>query len=288
MRCLARSPDDRFASAAELRAALQAADLGAPEPVSYADNTAITTRTPPAGTPVAAGGAAAAAGKTAGAGAAAGTATPAPTEGGGAAFVRRERSFLLPALIVILVAGALAVAGVLIGNTLADRGIIGGSDTPGTTAAPASTAGPLAVTAAIPFDPEGDGAENDDAAPRVLDDDPGTEWVTETYSAPATQFGGLKDGLGLALTLDQAAALGELSVTFSTPGWTADVYVAAEPAAELAGWGEPVATGQAFGEGDTTVDLGGATGGAVLIWITALPDTGNVAIGSVAVTADSP
>lgn len=278
MRALARDPDGRYATAAELRAALQSADLGAPDPVTYEDNTAVTNVTPPAGTPALAGGPADTSSGTAakvGGAAATGAATPPPTTG----FVRSERSILFPAIIVIFVALALAMAGVLIGNTLADRGIIGGTDTteatpPGDTVAPTE----VTVTVATPFDPEGDGAENDEAAPRAFDDDPESVWVTETYSAPAEQFGGLKDGLGLILTLDQATALGALTIASPTPGWTADLYVADAAAADLAGWGEPVVTDQPFGDGQTVVDLGGATGSEVLIWITAMPSGGRVEI----------
>jgi serine/threonine-protein kinase len=279
MRAMAREPDGRFATAAELRAALQSADLGsAPDrPVHYADNTAITAVTPPAGTPAVAAGTA---------GGAAGRGTPpaaAPPSRAGRA--KRERSILFPAIVVLFVAVALAVAGVLIGNTLADRGIIGGPDTTETTEGGGETAAPteVVVTTATPFDPEiGDG-ENDDVAPRAIDDDPATAWATSTYAS--SDFGGLKDGLGLILTLDQAAALATLTVNSPTPGWTADVYVADSAAPDLAGWGEPVATGQTFGDGDTTVDLAGASGSEVLIWITALPQEAKVEIADASVTA---
>ena len=276
MRAMARDPDQRYGTAAELRAALQAADLGAVEPVSYVDNTAITTRTPPAGTPAigGAGGMAATAG--------AGGATPPTPPVNQPATRTRERSIAAPAVIVVFVAVALAVAGVLIGNTLADRGIIGGSDTTEATDGGGSPATPLAITAVTPFDPEGDGAENDASAALVLDDDPTTEWVTETYNTPS--FGNLKTGLGLVLTLDRPADLATLDLVTSTPGWSASLYVAAQPAPDLAGWGEPVTTGDVAGN-DASFDLGATNGAAVLLWITRLPDGGKVAIGDVAVAA---
>ena len=292
MRALARDPDGRYATAAELRAALQAADLGAPDPVVYEDNTAITTATPAGGTPVVAATGSAGTGGSAGGGA--GTAGPAggrdtagaPTPAATTGSTKRERSILFPAIIVVFVALALAMAGVLIGNTLADRGIIGGTDTteantPDDTVAPTAAA----VTVATPFDPEGDGAENDDVAPRAFDDDPQSVWATETYSAPAEQFGGLKEGLGLILSLDQASSLATLTVSSPTPGWTADLYVADEAAADLAGWGEPAVSGQPFGDGETVVDLGGASGSEVLIWITAMPSGGRVEIADASVAA---
>ncbi len=272
MRAMARDPEQRYQSAAELRAALQAAHLGPPEPVSYADNTAVTTRTPPAGTPLVVG-------------AAAGGAGTGP-DGGGAppAAGRPRRRVVGPVLIVVFVALALAVAGVLIGNTLADGGLFDGDDaTATTTTAPAATDTPLRVAAATSFDPQGDdGEENESTAPLAIDDDPASAWVTSTYNS--ADFGGLKDGVGLVLTLDRAADLASLTVTSTTPGWTADVYVAAEAAPDLAGWGEPVAAGQAMGA-ETTVDLGGANGAAVLIWVTALPEGRKVEVTGVVVAA---
>ena len=285
MRALARDPGDRYATAAELRAALQAADLGRSEPDPYpaapvgpatnatgvgqagggppgSDHTALTARTPPSGTPAV-------------------VPPPGPPPSSPRAFVKRERSLLLPALLVVFVAVALAVAGVLIGNTLADRGIIGGSDTTQPPNGDTGQSATVTITQATPFDPEGDAHENDDAAARVLDDDPSSAWITETYNN--TAFGGLKDGVGLVLTLDAAADLGQLIITSPTAGWSTDIYVADQPAADLEGWGDPVASGS-VAAGDTSFDLGGAHGGSVLIWITALPDGGNVEIAGVSVT----
>lgn len=279
MRAMARDPDQRFDGAAELRAALQAADLGPSEPVSYADNTAVTTRTPPAGTPAVS---AASGGGGGGGGGGAAKGTGAAPNGD---FVKRERGFLFPALIIVFVAIALAVAGVLIGNTLSEDGLFGGADGTTTTTAPPAPDGaaPVTITTATPFDPEVGDGENDEAAPRAIDDDPASAWVTSTYNS--ADFGGLKEGVGLILTLDRAVALDTLTVSSTTGGWTADVYVGEEAAADLAGWGEPVVAAQPFAEGETVVDLGGATGDQVLIWITALPDGGNVAIADVSVAA---
>ena len=142
---------------------------------------------------------------------------------------------------------------------------------------------PVAITTATPFDPEVGDGENDDAAPRAIDDDPASAWATSTYNS--TDFGGLKDGVGLILSLDQAAALDKLTVSSPTGGWTADVYVGDELAPDLAGWGDPAVSGQPFGDGETVVDLGGATGDQVLIWITGLPDGGKVEIADVAVAS---
>ena len=45
-------------------------------------------------------------------------------------------------------------------------------------------------------------------------------------------------------------------------------------------WGQPVATKSGIGDGSTTFDLEGRTGGAVLLWITDLGQgNGSVSIG---------
>ena len=61
----------------------------------------------------------------------------------------------------------------------------------------------------------------------------------------------------------------ELIINSPTNGWSASFYVAGSDPGSLEGWGEPVETLEGIEAGtDVTVDLGGANGGAVLIWIT--------------------
>jgi hypothetical protein len=52
----------------------------------------------------------------------------------------------------------------------------------------------------------------------------------------------------------------------ATNGYTAEIYVADRPSADLAGWGRPRAAG-----GSGTFDVGGVTGRYVLVWFTSLP-----------------
>jgi hypothetical protein len=66
-------------------------------------------------------------------------------------------------------------------------------------------------------------------------------------------------------------ALEELHLTADRRGWSAAVYVAGEPADDLAGWGEPVATGADLGT-DARLGLDGEQAGVVLVWLTDLGD----------------
>jgi hypothetical protein len=118
------------------------------------------------------------------------------------------------------------------------------------------------------FDPGGDGSENADLTGAVVDGDPETFWRTECYRSPSLQ--GLKPGLGLIIELASPASLDQLVVDTRSPGWTAGVYVADDPGA----WSDPANLGEAAGlappapDGTAAIDLGGAEGRFVLLWIT--------------------
>jgi hypothetical protein len=58
---------------------------------------------------------------------------------------------------------------------------------------------PLAILKVQAYDPEGDGYEHDELVGKTFDGDPDTGWYTESYSS--SEFGGLKDGVGLIVDL---------------------------------------------------------------------------------------
>jgi hypothetical protein len=188
----------------------------------------------------------------------------APPEGPPApSFRQTERSWLVPTILVVLVALALGIAGLLLdrsgaGTFLDDvRDAIGGPSSDGGT--------PLPIAQAIAFDPDGDGAENDDLAQNVRDGDLQTSWRTEGYND--RDITRLKSGVGIVLTLGSPATLESLELVSPTNGWRAVIYVADSARDSLADWGDPVATTDALAGGTNTIDLGSARGGAVLVWI---------------------
>jgi hypothetical protein len=74
------------------------------------------------------------------------------------------------------------------------------------------------------FDPQGDGSEDPGGVGFAVDDDPTTQWTTDTYhDSPA--FGGLKDGVGLLLDLGRPKRVDLADLLMSTPG--ADVQIRA-------------------------------------------------------------
>ncbi len=236
LRAMARPRDQRFPTAADLRAALLAGPT-APDP-PRADATTARPLPPPV----------------------AGTAVP--------TFAQSERRWLLPTFLIVLTASALAVAGVLVGRTDAGADLfsrmgraVGVRDE--------EPAGPAPrVTGAFAFDPVGADGENDHLASLTIDDDLTTMWQSEGYKERNINS---KPGIGVYLTLDVAGPLDRLAVSSPTTGWSASVYVADAPGAGIADWGAPVDSVSDVG-GDVDIDLHGAEGRAVLLWIT---DPGN-------------
>jgi hypothetical protein len=274
MRLLARDPADRYPTATDARAALLGA--GADDRAANGDET-IAERVPgsplPPPPPPGAGDGAPP------------SAWGAPTPGRPAGFAESERRWLVPTLLVVLVAVALGVAGLLLQGP--GDGLFGDEDGPTDTTAddPEAPADDLAAIArSIDFDPQGgDGEHAEEAAQGfAFDNDPSTSWSSERYNSP--DWGGLgKDGVGLIFELSEAGPL--QSLEFDTPlsGWQAEVYVADEVHDQLDEWGEPVGTFDQNGAGTATADLD-AEGAAVLLWFTRASDTNQVTVDEVRIT----
>jgi serine/threonine-protein kinase len=239
LRAMARRPGDRYASAADLRAALLAAERAA-----GADETAVA-------------------------------AIPTVLDRD-VSFVRSERSWLVPTAAVVVVAVALAVAGILFGRTDAGHGLVdrvasafgASSQKATTTTTTAGPAQPVAIDKVTDVDPDGDRAEHPELVGNVVDGDPATTWSTQRYNQ---NFPALEPGVGLSFALHQAATLRAVKITTPTTGWQASLYVADRATtAGPSSWGQPVATFTAD-SATTTVDLPPNTKGqAVLLWITSL------------------
>lgn len=265
---MARHPADRYESAGAFRVALLGCMSDTPSIALDVDDTTLIPRTAPTHTvdrtPVPAAPLAPAA------------ATPASRT---AQRRRGRRGWLIPTALIVLVAAALAVVGVLFGQSRsADRpppAVDGTSTT--------VVARPPEISAVQSFDPpDGDGEENDFLLANLTDGDPATSWHTQTYQA-APEFG-VKDGVGLDLVLDDDAELSSLIVDSGSAGWDAEVYVRSGPGGDdLAAWGTPVTAKTNIGEGTVTFDLDGHRGDRVLLWITRLGPTGRVDIAGVQV-----
>lgn len=242
LKAMARHPEHRYPSATALRTALLGVDLSRID--DGGDLTSLHDPVDP---------------------------TPQPDEGLG--FARRERSWLVPATLIIVIAVTLGLVGVLVGRSDVGDDLFGDG-------APPAEAQPtvLPLGQATSFDPPsqgGDDEENDGDLGALTDGDPSTQWRTDLYGTP--DLGGLKPGVGVVVSLAQVRALRALQLDSPTAGWTAEVYVADEPAPTLEGWGSPVATVSGGGE----VQLAGAEGRAVLVWITDLGPERRVTLGEI-------
>ncbi len=237
LRAMNKLPEARYQSAAELQTALVSVEMGAGDPTNVV---AAPPRplprqdhTPPRGVPP--------------------------------SFVQTERKWMVPTVVIVAVALTLAVVGVLFARSDTGQRLIDDL----TTEEPAANQQALPTPTPLAFDPPpGSRAEHDDELPFLVDGDPATAWSTETYSR--RDFGGLKPGVGVVLQLDGQHRFDELRVTSPSDGWSAEVVVADTPKPTREAWGQAVASKKSIGEGSTTFDLKGRTGGAVLLWITDL------------------
>jgi serine/threonine-protein kinase len=241
LKAMAREPADRYATAADLRAALHDAGASSATDPDLTATAAVPSLTaamprPPAGGP-------------------AGTA-PSPSA---PTFRQSERDLFVPTLLVVVVAVALGVAGLLLSRSGALDGVrsaLGGSH----------HASAVQIQSAQPFDPGGNppGQENNASAPLAIDGNGSTGWKTEGYND--RDITKLKPGVGLILHLASAADLQQLQIDSPTNDWKVQIYVAGGSPTSLADWGSPVAT-KTLPRGTNEIGLKGKKGDAVLIWI---------------------
>ena len=127
----------------------------------------------------------------------------------------------------------------------------------------------LSSDAASEFDPEGDQHETGTERLAVDSNPTGTAWSSEHYDTP--DFGGLKDGVGLAVDAGSTVTAKSMVIRAPTSGYDAQIYeFGGSPPTDLSGWGQPVATISDGGENET-VALPGRAAQSFLIWITKLP-----------------
>jgi len=132
--------------------------------------------------------------------------------------------------------------------------------------APPEEAPVIAISGVLTLDPQGGDGENDELAPLAIDGDPATSWRSSTYNTAT--FGGLKDGVGLVVTLTEPAPV--TSVTLQVNGTGGVVEVRASPGQGLEG-SQVLGTGVP-GSGPVTVTLDEPVSTQnLIIWVTELP-----------------
>ncbi|GAB4087276.1 hypothetical protein GCM10028784_39060 [Myceligenerans cantabricum] len=132
-------------------------------------------------------------------------------------------------------------------------------------ARPVITGSTLVAADGAPVD--GEEADHPEAAALVSDGDPTTFWFTRTYTSP--DFGGYKGGTGVALALQESAAVSTIELSTNSQG--GNVQIRATTPEDPAG-GQVVAEGPV--SSSTTFDLEEpVAGSSFVIWFTALPES---------------
>jgi len=133
----------------------------------------------------------------------------------------------------------------------------------------ATSTGPLRLVAAKDYDPLGDGVEDPTHVDLVRDHNPLTAWTTETYSS--RNLGNSKPGVGVYVTLASPATIRRVTVDTFETDWNAQIYAAAAPPAQFAGWGKALATRDHLPKHTSFQVHPTGPVRVVLLWITNLP-----------------
>jgi eukaryotic-like serine/threonine-protein kinase len=159
---------------------------------------------------------------------------PASPSYGGDARTGPRRGLLIA--LGCLVTVALVAAAVL----LTIRAVGGGrsSAKPSQSSSPAKSPQPIKVAQATVYAPDGGSADHPEELPLATDASTSSAWFTEHYAS--ANFGSLKPGLGLLVSVPARSSVRMLTVRFATPGVAAKVFAGDNPSSLLQS--KPVAT----------------------------------------------
>ncbi len=122
------------------------------------------------------------------------------------------------------------------------------------------------------LDPQGgDGVENPEDAPLVVDGDPATTWSTATYDQ---QLGpqGLKTGVGLVVDLNGERTVSSVTLDLVGSPTAVSLYVSDDAPDGIRDL-EPAVSGTADGDRLELTLPDDTTGGFLVVWLTSLPAT---------------
>ncbi|MDP9340959.1 MAG: protein kinase [Actinomycetota bacterium] len=178
------------------------------------------------------------------------------------------RSWMLVPLLLVLLAAAAIVIGLLagrleLGGPLGVRAKPETPSTQGTGAPPTGRA--LHVTGVQAFDPFGDRQEHDDLAQDAVDGDPQTFWETENYNQLSLAP---KPGVGLLFDLGGSQTVTGFRLQTPNPGFRFEIRVGDDPT-QLQNQPGPAFTAAA----NMRRSIDSTSGRYVLVWITEVVPT---------------
>jgi hypothetical protein len=176
---------------------------------------------------------------------------------------------LFAALGLVVIAAGLVALGRLVsggGPPILPPQTTSATTTSSTVAAtpPATLPGSVGTIETRSFDPFGEGGENDDLIPNLVDGDSRSAWQTERYQSP---IGSLKPGVGVVFTVTGSPSRVELIEL--SEGTSFELYWTGQFSDDLLGWDR--IAGGASPPGATVVGLPRRESGFWLVWLTGLP-----------------
>jgi serine/threonine-protein kinase len=174
---------------------------------------------------------------------------------------------VLVAVVLLLVVVAVVAVVLLAARDNTQRGVTPAKVPAGTV--PNTTVVPLKTKAAKDFDPYGDKTEHSAEAGAAIDDDPRSEWTTESYQGGQLN----KPGVGIYVDASPGVAATQLALRTTTPGWSGAVYAAKSgpPQDGLDGWIKVATIDSAKRSQQIKLDTAGERFRYYLVWITQLP-----------------
>jgi eukaryotic-like serine/threonine-protein kinase len=134
-----------------------------------------------------------------------------------------------------------------------------------TTPTPTST-GAAVIESVTTYDPKDTDGEHQELVANLIDDDPSTGWYTRTYKTE--DFGGLKPGVALVVTLDEKTLVS--SVTINTTSSGGQVQILALDAKDPAE-GDVLASGSLTSAQQTFTFKDPQEMSGLVVWISTLP-----------------
>ena len=205
-------------------------------------------------------------------------------------YLRAERTWFAPVAIISVLAGLVIITGLLVTRTETAPSLVGSvsevvrlepeqtilmdnvsdplADVAPVTSRPSSPSSQLQIISVVDFDPAGDDRkEHAEKLKLINNGDSSNGWYTERYTT--SDFGKLKNGVGLIIRLGPPQHIDQLRISSPTIDWSFEIFASQDSTGAIQKWGEAI-TSRIETSGTITVPLDGAPAATLLLWITDL------------------